>query len=330
MNITLYPGHTPAGRKVIWSGGDNPHLYISGQSGTGKSFLLKKLVAQAASQGALVLVLDYTSDFLSFAPPDNLNFQRIDVTSPDFTLNPLMGFQGQNPDICAQQLLSALHSVFRMGAKATISLRHTTAEYLAEDGIPTIDGLRAYISRLENPGKGIESAQEPLDLLATLIHSGSQLISLDLETPGLIVLDLSNICDRSLCKLVVELLLQALWNAHTPQQPPLILVLDEAHQLHWGTDSMSIRILREGRKFGIAGWFSSQWFDHKEAVSALGQAAHQILFRPDGQHIIKLAKAICSRPTDLPQCRKILQRLRQGEFLWQQPDGKAVIVHVDS
>ena len=330
MNITLYPGHTLAGRKVIWSGGDNPHLYISGQSGTGKSFLLKKLVAQAASQGALVLVLDYTSDFSSYTPPENLHFQHIGVDSSAFMLNPLIGLPGQNPDIRAQQLLAVLHSVFRMGTKATIALRHATATYLTIDESPTLEGLLAHISQLEDPGKGIESAQEPLDLLATLVHCGDQMISLDLGTPGLTVLDCSKIIDQDLCKLLMELILQALWNAHTPQQPPLILVLDEAQKLYWGASSMSIRILREGRKFGIAGWFSSQWFDHKEAVSALGQAAHQILFRPDGQHIIKLAKAICSRPTDLPQCRKILQRLRQGEFLWQQPDGKAVIVHVDS
>lgn len=92
---------------------------------------------------------------------------------------------------------------------------------------------------------------------------------------------------------------------------------------------MAIRILREGRKFNLAGWFSSQWLDHKDAAAALGQAALQAHFRPDGQHVDQLAKRICStRPSDLPRCRKLIQGLRRGQFLWQQPNGSPVIITV--
>ena len=69
MSIILHPGYTPSGRAVTWNNTDNPHMYLSGQSGTGKSFLLKKLLIQAAEQGALVLALDYTCDFLHWTPP---------------------------------------------------------------------------------------------------------------------------------------------------------------------------------------------------------------------------------------------------------------------
>ena len=40
------------------------------------------------------------------------------VSSADFNLNPLVGLPGQSPDLLAQQLLVAIHSVFRMGATA--------------------------------------------------------------------------------------------------------------------------------------------------------------------------------------------------------------------
>ncbi len=77
MSIELRPGHTPSSHAVIWRDADNPHLYLSGQSGTGKSFLLKKLLAQAVDLGALALVLDYTCDFSLYTPPTSLRLQRI-------------------------------------------------------------------------------------------------------------------------------------------------------------------------------------------------------------------------------------------------------------
>lgn len=218
-----------------------------------------------------------------------------------------------------------------MGARTTVSLRHATATYLSTACSPTPNGLLRYISEIKDEGTGLEAAKEPLKLIASLVHCGNQPINLDLDAPGLTVLDFSQIIDRSLCKLLVELCLQALWNTHTLEQPPLILILDEAHQLNWGVGSMSIRILREGRKFGIGGWFTSQYLDHKDAVAALGQAAMQAYFRPSEQHVQKLAKQFCSsRPSDLPQCQQLLQRLRRGQFLLQRPDGKLVVVCVES
>ena len=329
MSLNLSPGHTPSGRIIVWPDAYNPHIYISGRSGTGKSYLLKKLAIQAVEQGSIVLVMDYTGDFQDYSPPESLCFQRIDVSSADFNLNPLVGLPGQSPDLLAQQLLVAIHSVFRMGATATLSLRRVTTAYLTSDKNPTVEGLLTFIAQLKEPDRGVKSAKEYLELLAGMVRCGTCPLSLDLERAGLIVLDYSQIIDPSLCKLLVELILQAIWTTHTPKQPPLILILDEAQQLNWGAGSMSVRILREGRKLGIAGWFSSQWLDHKNAVPALGQAAKQIYFRPDGQYVHKLAKSICDRKSDISKCQECLQRLRRGQFLWQQEDSKVVIVDVD-
>ena len=223
MSLNLNPGHTLSGRKIVWLDADNPHIYISGRSGTGKSYLLKKLAIQAIEQGALVLVMDYTGDFLDYSPPVSLCFQQVDVSSADFSLNPLIGLPGQNPDLLAQQLLVAIHSVFRMGSTATLSLRRVTTAYQKTDKNPTLEGLLNFIAQLEEPDRGVKSAKEYLELLTGMVHCGTRPISLDLETSGLIVLDYSQIIDPSLCKLLVELILQALWTTHTPQQPPLIL-----------------------------------------------------------------------------------------------------------
>lgn len=322
-------GRTLSGSKAVLSNQPNPHAFISGQSGSGKSYFLKKLLLQAVNQGCLCIILDYSSDFSNYVPPDGIPFQQVDATTPFFSLNPLSAATGQSPDARAQQLLAALHSVFRMGPRATVALRRATAEYLEKSGTPRLTGLWNHISEIEDAGQGLEAAKEPLELLTSLVHCGHQPISLNLDSPGLCVVDFTNICDQNLCKLLLELTLQAIWMTHTPEQPPLILVLDEAQRLNWGQESMAPRILREGRKFRISGWFASQWVHDKETVAALSQAALQAHFRPDDQNLDKLAKSFCQSKVDLPKYQDLIRSLCVGQFLWRRTDGKCVLVNVE-
>ena len=45
MDFTLYLGASRMGTELTWSGASNSHLYVSGQSGRGKSFFLKHCIA---------------------------------------------------------------------------------------------------------------------------------------------------------------------------------------------------------------------------------------------------------------------------------------------
>lgn len=331
-DFELHLGHTLAGRDLIWRNADNLHISITGQSGTGKSFFLKKLISQAVSQGAVCLVPDYSSDFCDYIPSENQRFQYIDVTSPDdFALNPLIGSPGQSPAARAQQLVASLHSVFRTGSRAAVALQKAATEYLTVENVPSLPGLLAYISAKERPGAGLLNAIEPLELLSSLIRCGDEPITVYLDSPGLVVLNLTSIFDQKICSSLVNLILQTLWSVHSQEQPPLILVLDEARRLNWGDGSLATRILYEGRKFGIAGWFSSQWVNQKEAEEALEQAALHVHFRPGEQNANKLAKTLgCSCSSDFPRYRKLILGLHRGQFLWLNPDGKPVIVEVES
>lgn len=331
--MILELGRTPSGGKAVLSNPPNPHAFISGQSGSGKSFFLKRLTAQAVQQGALVLVFDYTGDFTTFDSLNGLSIQKVNVASPNFSVNPLLGNAGQSTDIRAQQLLNLMRSVFRFGSRAATALHRCARMYLMETQHPNLQGLLNYAQSQQDVGRGLDAALEPLDLFASLIHGGEVPLSLNLCNPGLVVLDFAQVQAQDLRKFLVELLLRSIWDQRTATQPlpdfPLILVLDECQGLSWGQDSMSIRILREGRKFGIAGWFSSQWISNKEASSALSQAALQAHFRPDDQNMDKLAKSFCQLKVDLPKYQDLTRSLRVGQFLWRRLDGKCVLVHVD-
>ena len=284
MSLDLFLGKAPSGAPAVLRDPENPHVSISGRSGCGKSFFLKNLLHQAVRQGACCIVFDYTGDFGEYIPPDDIPTKRTDVTSPAFTINPLVSFSDQSADVRAQQLLSLLHGAFRMGVRASTA-------------------LLGFVEK-SSPSTGLIAATEPLQLLVTLFHSGDTPISLDLTQPSLTILDFNRVIDRDLRKLGIELILQTIWD-------------------HRISKHLS------GRKYGIGGWFASQWIDNKTAIAALGQAALQAHFRPDDQHVQQLARLIC--PTggaDLARYRGLIQSLQRGQFIWDKDDGKVIKVIV--
>lgn len=332
MNISLTLGHRLSGTDMLWSHAVNPHIAVYGQSGTGKSFFLRQLLIQAAQQGALCLVFDYSGDFRNYIPPDGIPFCRIDVSGPDFSLNPLVSMSSGDDDLCVQQLLCALHSVFRMGARASLKLRQVTQRYLAsEAGFPTLNGLLQYAQKQEVSTSGLLAALEPMELLSTMVHCGNQPIGLDLNSPGLVVLDFARIFDRQVRNLFVELILQAVWahRIHSVGGCPIVLLLDECQNLSWGVNSMAVRILREGRKYDLAGWFATQWINDGAISSTLGQAALQAHFRPDEQNVRRLAKILCPHDAkELDAYQRLIRSLSQGQFLMKTDPGPVLRVQV--
>ena len=162
--LALTLGCTKSGVPVIWSGADNPHVAVSGRSGAGKSHLLKGLLEQAARGGATCIVLDYSSDFRCYTPPDDLPFRSIGVTASEFTLNPLAGAETQGGSVCAQRLLSSLHGIFRMGPRANLALQKAALTYLENESRPTLRGLADFVHS-QPLTDGLAAALEPLELL---------------------------------------------------------------------------------------------------------------------------------------------------------------------
>lgn len=329
MMLMLNLGNTTSGNPISVAKMDNPHVFVTGRSGSGKSYFLKRLLAQASSQGALCLVLDYTGDYRSYEPPDNVSFQKISVSSTDFTLNPLRGPEGQPQELLAQQFLNLIHSAFRLGNRASMALRQAVLAYLRdEQGTPTLHGLIECTKarKAGGSGKGLESALELLELTDSLLTCGTEPSSLNLSTPGITVLDFGALVDVQLRNLLLSMILSAIWTQRTTARsmtPPIILLLDEAQTLPWGNGSIMKRILCEGRKYGLAGWFASQWISDKEAVAALEQAYLRVHFRPDEENARLLAKRLSQESSHtFAQCAQLVGSLQVGQYLVRYPSGK--------
>ena len=196
---------------------------------------------------------------------------------------------------------------------------------------PNLKQLAAFMDN-QKKTSGLSAALEPVELLSSILHCENEFLSLDLNAPGLTILGFEKFEDVRLRATLIELILSAIWStwtAHPHHNHPLVLLLDEAQNLNWTPSGMPIRILREGRKHQLAGWFATQWISKPEAEAALTQAALQAHFRPDDAHVLPLAKQLSQGNREqVAQWRNIICSLRRGQFLLQRPGGKVVVVCV--
>ena len=79
-----------------------------------------------------------------------------------------------------------------------------------------------------------------------------------------------------------------------------------------------VRILREGRKYGVGGWFATQWIHDRTAMAALGQAGLHLYFRPAEDDLHKSAMKLANGNRKcVVECEKRLSRLKVGQFLYR-------------
>lgn len=332
--MELVLGYRGDGRPITTAGAENPHIFVDGISGSGKSFALTRLAEEAMCQGALVIAFDYTGDFSSYLPPDEVFCQRMDIIGGELQINPLSPASGTSALVRAQRLVNLLLVGYRLGNRACLDLLDATTQYLeCCSEFPTISRLVEYIEHTVPITKGLESALEPLKVLSRLITSGQEEINIDLNSSGLLILEFVQVESNWIRHLMVELLLRVIWDRRISvvedDPPPLILLLDECQNLNWTKDGMPVRILREGRKFGICGWFASQWIDNEHAKTALQDASVQMHFRQDQNTAAKLARAMAiNAPEKRERYTQLIRSLRKGSFVIGNPCGGIYIGHM--
>ena len=324
--MQLILGRGGDGRPITSAGAENPHVFIDGISGSGKSFALKWMAEQAVRQGALVIAFDYTGDFAAYEPPEDLPLRRMDVMGGELRINPLAPTPGASEFVRAQRLVNLLLAAYRLGNRACMDLQTAACQYLRTCvGTPDIAGLLEYV-KAGPLTKGLEATLEPLMGLSQLLISGQEGISIDLDSPGFLVLDFRQAESGWMRKLLVEVLLRVIWDRRTSAaadgQCPLALLLDECQNLNWSQDGMPVRILREGRKFEIGGWFASQWVENEHAKAALRQAAVQMHFRQDKDTAVKLARILAvNAPEKKARYAQLIRSLKRGAFLTRNSRG---------
>ncbi len=119
--------------------------------------------------------------------------------------------------------------------------------------------------------------------------------------------------------LLTEILLWDIWYfsvKNGDESKPLVLVLDEAQNLSHGEKSPSAKILTEGRKFGISGWYATQFMKPQlsdDEIQRLQQSAQKLYFCPPDDGVMAVAKNIDITSQGSKEWAEKLPKLKKGE-----------------
>lgn len=326
--------------KFYWEFGNpnlnNRHLLINGNSGCGKTYCIQALLMEAALQGISAVVFDYTGGFAnSKLDPkfkDALG-ERIKQRVVKIAKIPVNPFEKNDIQIdedifvpeedadVADKISEIFKAVYDLGDQ------QKSAIYSA-----VLNGLKTYgsgmsfplmVEELENIGTNyaktvISKIQAFSDFNPFAIDNAFSWSDIRDSSGMVYVFQLAGY-GRDIQVLLTELLLWDIWNfcvKNGDESKPFILVMDEAQNLSHGEKSPSAKILTEGRKFGISGWYATQFMKPQltdDEIQRLQQAGQKLYFCPPDDGVTTVAKNIDITSQGAKDWADRLKKLKKGE-----------------
>lgn len=327
--------------KTYWEYGHpnlpNRHILISGNSGTGKTYLIQSMMLDLARAGISCMVFDYTDGFTrSKLEPEFKAYlgDRIvefPVYDKPFPLNPFKCHEievagrllPQKPVDVAERIKSVFQAVYKFGDQQASAVYKATRNGLDRHGDKmNLRHLQAELQRIvaDIPNaKTVLSKIEPLVDREPFDGAGEQDWGQIRDNKGTVfVVQLSGFT-RDVQLVITEIILWDAWYynvKHGRKELPFPVILDEAQNLNHEQRSPSAMMLTEGRKFGWSGWFATQFMKNQlkvDEIQRLQQSSQKIYFCPPEAEIVDIAAHIEPERTLRQIWQTRLAQLRKGE-----------------
>ncbi len=330
----IVPLGETAGREITWQPGvkGNPHLFILGIPGQGKSWAVTRMLTELGQQHIPALVLDFHGQF---ADPAGTFVQRVSPVvldaakglpfSPfECTLNEgndgwianayglaeIFGYVAGLGDMQRDLVFTAIRDAY-----------HACGFGEEPDEAPELPTLNAVLRLIE--------ARERSNRTSNVTARCRPLLEMDLFRPDGqdfgtllqqgVVIDLHNLYVETLQMAAGAFVLRKVYKDMFRWGPTerlrLAIVLDEAHRL--ARDVTLPKIMKEGRKFGVAVIVASQGLSdfHPDIVSNVGT---KVVFRVNYPESRKTAGFIRARQGQDLSAR--LEQLSVGTAYVQTPE----------
>ena len=322
----------------------NTHMSVDGASGSGKSTFLRKMLEQVPAQSGHALAFDVSGDLRTTPPgppngtdasaimPDT-SLRWINIRSPEVSINPLLPRQlpsgyWETPSDVGFRMAEMLRIAYGIGDVQAINLANAISDFVESCVMPcSIGGLLSYLNCQDNETRrSLAASISRLTHLTSLTFCGLYQVSPEVDCPGLTVLDFCDLPVDGTQALLTELLVTDILDSRmlTGAAPrfPLVLVFDEAQRFRLTESSALVRLLREGRRFGVSGWFATQYLKKKADADALANSALHIQFRPVDTQVRAIARTM-ARGNRMLERRLLeeLPRLRPGQFFFRDEHG---------
>jgi len=333
--------------EVFWNidpngGVPNPHLLIIGESGFGKTYTTSCILAELARNGVTSIVFDYGQGFSRDSAQSDFfvsgNPTIVDASNDGIAINPLQIFASDlhGPVNVAQRIADTFSRVYpRIGVQQHSILRRAVLDVFADAGIhperkstwsspaPPFrklhDKLDTYSVDSANARKNLAGAVgshiSTIFVFNTFRESGAKVNWSDFLMFGKIyILSLKGL-EYSLERAVTEFLL---WNligyieSLGPGPLRCFIVLDEAHKLSFASGSPVEKLLREGRKFGLALILASQQPEDFTSISFANTATKLIFQVGDERHSLSRQLHRKVRGHSLDEIAQIITKLPRG------------------
>lgn len=330
---------TRGGKEIYWEFGNkglnNRHLFISGRSGSGKTYCMQCLLYELTRQGIPAIIFDYTDGFREdkldpiFRKSLGDRFKQQLVKLERFGINPfkrqmlsISGFTSpeKNTDI-AGRIAETFKSVYSLGDQ-----QYSNIYQAARNGLKKYDDKMDFEKLAEELEElGTKEAKTTLSKIQLFLDSeafgGEKDFSWDtvINSKGdVFIIQLTGFT-RDIQTLLTQLILWDIWNyakSFGREDNPFVVVLDEAQNLDHGEKSPSGYILTEGRKFGVSGWYATQFLKGQMSADEIGrlqQAAQKIYFAPPENEMKDISKIIDSDNKIAKDWEDKLKVLGKGE-----------------
>ncbi|WP_164507458.1 helicase HerA domain-containing protein [Lacticaseibacillus songhuajiangensis] len=343
--VSLPLGRIAGGTQTInWEYGNrelsNRHMLVSGKSGQGKTYFMQGLLLEMANQNVSTLVIDY-SDSYRIDQLDPMFVERMGdrivnhiVAVDGMALNPFkrvsIDYGGgmvlpEDIGTTAERVAQTLDFVFDLGTQQHSAL----VDYIAE-GIETygdnygFEQLKAKIK--EDKANTLYGRLQPLLNSPVFRKSDKQFDWADyFKNDGTMnIIQLMSI-PRRVQNAVTEFLLWDLFHyaqsSGGDESQPLPIFLDEVQNLSFDRDSPAVKILREGRKFGISGIFATQSIASINGSDrdSIWNAAMQMHFLPPEDQVVMLSKSVTADKSERDMIEQKLRNLQKGHALLRGP-----------
>lgn len=273
----------------------NPHLMITGETGSGKTQATKAILADLRPFEVPALILDFKDDYSEqvYAETEGLNVY--DPSEQSLPFNPLAPAvdprSGRvNPTHHMHQLTDIIKRIYGLGDQQAYRLREAIKMVYENAGVPT----RAFVpdaGQIYPPFEAVEGVLSDDKDNQALLGRMSPIFDLELFSSGAQVTDFATVAEQNtvirLAQLpgdevknsVAEFFLMALYNylIRQPQSHKLarLAVLDEAWRL---VKSPFLEpLMREGRAFGLGVVIASQ-FPTDLPTAVAGSTATKLYF----------------------------------------------------
>ena len=302
----------------------NGSVCITGLSGTGKTSRMNQIELESVRQGDTLIVIDLNKthadeQIFALVKSEYLkHVNRIRAVSDGLGLGILQAVHTSEGEETYVELVNsavqALSAKQRMGArqigalrKAVISAIENRNRYCDE-----AEAIKAALLQVED-----ESSEAVYEKLWVLLNSGSlKSASKMLEAGCINILDLTG-TDILTQSVLAELILSTIWRRvrfhGKGERQRIIIVIDEFQNLSAKMGAPLMRLLTEGRRFGISLLLATQSLEifPNEVQPVLSQTATRLYFRPTDNEVKKIAKNISSDST--AEWVERLKNLKVGE-----------------